>query len=131
MYGVQLLTDALLVVLRATGVLVGDGVKPDGADRKYAVLYSLTGGVADGPLDGREDDFQPMYQITAVGNTRQQADWVSDKLRAVMIPWQGVVGTRRVLYVRTDMSGGLQRDDDYQPPLFYIADRYRVVTTPS
>lgn len=136
------LSNSLLAMLRATGLKVGDAVRPpkvngaevvgwiNGVFQAYGVLYPLVGGVASGSLENREEDFEALYQITCVGESRQSAEWVSDKARVALMSAEIVIPDRKVLYARTDMAGGIQRDDDEQPPLYYLPDRYRIVSTP-
>lgn len=147
MYQVGPVSTAILAVLNAITVpgkpnlKVGASIKPgpvgavgrqaDGSFIPYGVLYPVIGGVGSGPLDEPEEDFESIFQVTCVGASQTMAEWVSDRVRVALMTVPIVVPGRTVVRVRTDMSGGIQRDDDVQPPLFYMADRYRIVTTES
>lgn len=131
-------TQAVFDALVAAGIAMGDGIKPanagpgqgtGGAFKPYGVLFPLPGGVASGPLDAPEEDFESLLQVTCIGESRYQAEWVADKVRAVMINTQFAIDGRSFVRARTDMEGGIQRDDDVQPPQFYKPERYRLVTT--
>ena len=130
-------TDAILTMLRTTTITIGDGVMPRNVDKDetfapFAVLYAIVGGEFDGPLSDTQADVNLMYQITAVGETRQQAQVVIDITRVVMQRENLSITGRAVRDIRliTPFSG-IIRDDDLPNPLFYGYDRYEVDTTPS
>jgi hypothetical protein len=136
-------TDAVIAALETAGLLVGDGEKPVGggwedAPREsdfvpYVVVYSLLGGTTDGTIADPDDDAWPVFQLTSVGGTRGQAEWIGDVARSVMLSGSlvKVIGTRRCLRVLIDVLGGAQRDDSEQPAIFYVPERYRLSTTPA
>lgn len=86
-------TDALLETLRsATGKAIGDHAAPANAPGSefptmpYGVLFSLSGGDADGPPFGAMfSEASVVYQVTCVGETRSQCEWMSDKVRAAVL----------------------------------------------
>ena len=130
-------TQALLTTLSGAAFDVGDGVAPRNADKSeidppYAVLYSIPGGRFDGPLSDSQADVVLVYQITAVGETRQQAQVIIDVCRALMQRENVTVPSRvvRDLKLLTPNSG-VMRDDDLPNPLFYGYDRYLLDTTPA
>ncbi len=130
----RVLTDAIIAALEAAGLNVGDAVRPDDATATagYVVVYGLGGGTTDGPVGNPEDDAAALYQLTSVGHDRKQAEWVADKARQVLLAATlTLTGGRKVLRVGVDMLGGVIRDDDVAPPIWYSPDRYRIFTTPS
>jgi hypothetical protein len=133
------LTDALLVALRAAWTYVGDGEAPDplppndNAGRPtvpYAVLYPAGLGPTEGPVSNRNADARPLYQLTCVGGTRQQAEWLSDKLRPVLLTPPSVSGWN-VAEPVVETSQPVRRDDSTAPPLLYTADQVRFFITPA
>ncbi len=130
-------TDAILTMLNTTTIIIGDGVAPRQVDKTemeapYAVLYSLLGGDFDGPISDNQADVSLLYQVTAVGKTRQQAQVVADIIRAVFKRENLTIINRVVRDIRlTTPNSGVVRDDDLPNPLFYSYDRYEVDTTPS
>lgn len=130
-------TDAILALLRTTTIEIGDGEMPRGADKSetdppYAALYPLIGGQFDGPLSDSQADVTLLYQITAVGQTRQQAQVIIDITRAIMQRENLSITGRAVRDIRlVTPNSGLVRDDDLPNPLFYAYDRYEVDTTPA
>jgi hypothetical protein len=131
-------TDAVLTLLRTSTIEIGDGVIPRNADKSvktipFAALYPLLGGDFDGPLSDTQADVSLMYQITSVGETRQQAQIVLDILRVLMADRSNfLIPNRAVRDVRllTPFSG-IVRDDDLPNPVFYGYDRYELDTTPA
>jgi hypothetical protein len=126
-------TAAVIAKLAAAGLDVGDGVAPGGdtPPEKYVVVYPLPGGSREGTLAGPWDDAELVYQLTCVGITRLQAEWVRDKAEAAMLTGLTVTG-RNIALVRPDEGdSGTYRDDTQTPPLYYATPRYRIYTTPA
>ncbi|WP_328403994.1 hypothetical protein OHS70_34230 [Streptomyces sp. NBC_00390] len=58
---------------------------PSGAQVPYSVLYPL-GVTTDGPPYGEADaDARVLLQLTSVAATAEQAEWMADKVRSVML----------------------------------------------
>lgn len=138
----RLITDALLVELRQAPVLVGDGETPDGAGWPasggpfvpHANLHPIPGGVTSGTVERPDDDAEMIYQVTAVGSTREQCEWVADECRDVLLHSAPSIDGRSVMGITHDMMGGSRRDDTLgagQLPVWIAVDRYRVYSTPS
>ncbi|MFD8509791.1 hypothetical protein ACFV27_01395 [Streptomyces antimycoticus] len=75
----------------ATGRSCGYGTAPTasslptGAATPYSVLYPV-GSTSDGPPFGDASaDARIIYQVTSVGTTAEQAEWMADKVRAGML----------------------------------------------
>ncbi|MCX4749235.1 hypothetical protein OG455_27645 [Kitasatospora sp. NBC_01287] len=71
----------------ATGRSCGYGAAPATADKPtgntvpYTVLYPQ-GGTASGPPFGEsEGDGRIVYQVTSIGTTAEQVEWMADKVR--------------------------------------------------
>lgn len=118
-------------------VPIGDGTAPRGPgkaelDPPYAVLYLIVGGSMDGPLNDTQADVNLIFQITAVGTTRQQALVVLDITRTRMQKEFLTIPGRKVRDLRLNLpASGMIRDDDLPNPLFYAYDRYELDTTPA
>ncbi len=130
----RLLTNAVLTRLKTNtaSMKIGDGQAPADDTRPYAVLYALDDAERVGDMSAAVDVtgwFE--FQITSVGDTREQAEWLADLLRThilavkltpsgfVMFPWRNVV---------TNLP---ERDDDVQPPLFYVTSVVEGFVAPS
>ena len=132
-------TAGMIDALESNQVLpVGDGVAPRNPDKTeisppFLVIYPVVGGTFDGPLSDTQADVSLVYQITAVGKTRESAQAGIDLARAVLMDRSNVTITNRVvrdIRLVTPFSG-IVRDDDLPNPLFYGYDRYELDTTPS
>lgn len=121
-------TDAVIAALEATGLTVGDA-DANGLTAPYAVVYQIPGGRMYGSLDAPFDDAELVYQVTCVGTTREQAEWVTDKAMALLNGFS--VTGRSVALVMPEGGPGIRRDDDVQPPMYYSTPRFTIKTTPS
>lgn len=125
-------TDALLGVLAATGKDIGDAQTPPDAALPYIVLYPMPGSTRSGPISDPNADAELLYQITCVGATREQAEWMRDAAAAAMNAAALVIPNRSVAYLfPVPGDGEVLRDDDLDPPLFYAVARWRLATTPT
>jgi hypothetical protein len=134
-------TSALLERLATTGLPVGDARAPrdggwQGAEgsssfRTYLVLYPLDV-MRAGPnaaLQGRYTQPQLRYQVTTVGLDRHATQVGADLAAAALLDTTlDIDGWSTVLLVH-DESSGVERDEDVNPPLFFVADRYRLETS--
>jgi hypothetical protein len=137
-------TDALVAALGALGhVRAGDGARPDGGGWQgapgasdfvgYVVVYQLNPGF-DGPLADKHADLTGRWQVTAVGATRPQAGAVADAVRTWLLSsarTQLTVAGRAVAAVWHDGGGDTYREDGTGPALYYVPDRYVILTTPT
>lgn len=141
----RLHTDAVVAALRDAGLTVFDAGPPLSSDEgwgwkgapgqsdfaPYTIVYPLEGGIYGGTLGDPDDDASLIWQVTCVGGTRQQCEWVVDQtMRALVGPTLEVEG-RWVSRVWADMAGGgVRRDDTVQPPVFISTPRFRVESSP-
>lgn len=124
-------TDAILARLTANleGVLVGDGEAPVPSDFPYAVLYPLLSPeITDDGGTLQDPNAHPIleYQITSVGTTREQAQWTADIMRVALFAEDIVVADRSLWHINIDVLGQVERDDDLEPPLFYVNEVYSI-----
>ena len=134
-------TDALLAVISAALLLVGDARKPAGGGfgnedttqpfTGYAVLYQGVTTRIDGPSSDPDADTVAEYQVTSIGLTRVQASWVADNVRAALLSAALTVPGRSVQLVEWASGLPATRDDDVVPPLFYAIDMYAVTSSPA
>lgn len=134
------LTAAIIAAIEADGWTVGEGVAPDsgvgwqgspGASNfvPYVVVYPTPGGVFDGTVSKPFDDARPDYVIHSIGSTQEQCQLLNDAVFDALTTATLSVSGRVVQLVRPDVDGGVVREDDAQPPLFYSPTRWRVWTT--
>ena len=127
-------TAGVIAALRTAGLTVGDAIAPDTtATQKWAVVYGGGVGLLDGTMRDERSNASPVIQVTSVGTTAEQSEWVADTVRRTLLtrPITLTVANRRVLSVSVEASQPTRRDDDVHPPLFYGVDLYRISTTPT
>lgn len=121
-------TDAVIAALEAADLSVGDAEAPD-AQPPYVVVYAIPGGRAFGSLAEPHEDAELVYQITCVGKTREQAEWLADK---AMVLLDGLtVDGRSIAFVTLDSLPGVQRQTEPTPAVFLSTPRFRVYSTPT
>lgn len=133
-------TDAIKMKLVATTIPVGDAIKPDGCGWSgapgeslfvpYMVLYPAFG-TFDGTIAAGSDDASLEYQITCVGATREQAEWVADEAIAALVEQSVVIVGRSIMRIQLEDIGMVRRDDDVLPSVFFTTPRISLSTTPS
>ena len=127
-------TDAVVAALVAAGLVVGDGGSPpdpfgwagtpgQSQFHAYAIVYPL-GQVFDGTLGCPDVDSDLRWQVTCVGASREQAEWVQHQTQTALIGAVLTVAGRSVPRVRPDGGAGVRRDDTTQPPLFLSTPRF-------
>jgi len=136
-------TTAIIARLEAAGLVVGDGEAPlSGAGWTgspgtstfvpYIDVHPTPGGDVDGTLADSNSDAAPDYHLISVGATRAQAEHIGDEAREAMLsgPLTLPAG-RAAIHMRIDMLGGVIRDDTVQSAVFFVSDRWRVLTVPA
>ena len=134
-HGSRVFADWVLGVLAGDGLWADLGKKPANvpAGNGWAVVYPISGGVTTGTLEHANEDVTPHIQVTSVGLAAEQALWVADRARALLLgAWPANLSDgRRVIFASTVFGEILlQRDDDSQPPVFYAIDRFIFRTAP-
>jgi hypothetical protein len=75
-------------------------------------------------------DFTTTFQVTCVGGSMERALWVADKVRAALSAPLVVTGRRT--WRPEDLGGPpVQRDDDTNPPSFFVPVQYRLMSIPA
>lgn len=137
----RLLTNAIIALLEADGLTVGDALTPEGVGwqgapgasnfEEYVVVFPVTGGYFDGTISEAFADGRPDYIIHAYGATREQCQIANDAVFVSLTTSKPTVAGFTVQHVSPDVEGGAVRDDDVQPPIFFAPTRWRFFVTPS
>lgn len=127
----------------AVGTLarVGDARKPPGAGWQqqpgqsefvpYLIVYPLPVEF-DGHLAASDDQAWFYWQVTCVGETREQAEWGMDLAIAAFVGRTLTVTSRDVARVTLDdAAGGVRADETVQPTVFIATPRFRAWSTPA
>jgi hypothetical protein len=120
-------TDAVITALTGAGLSVGDAVAPDDTP-PYVVVYHVFDR-REGTLGAPDDDAAITYQVTCVGLSRKQAEWLADKVGERLATGITVTGRSVPRIAPEPGSGSVFRDDDVTPPFFYCTPRFRVMST--
>lgn len=146
-YPKQTLTDGVIDMLkRGTSKLVGDSQAPERGDLSdddfypYCIVYNIPGGSSSGGLGFGYEDTDIVYQVTSVGLTRQQADWLADRVRLTWCARAGVgfqvpfvspsgweVAGRIPQY---GFSGGIDVEGEPPHQVFSAPERFLLQVTP-
>lgn len=126
----------ILAKLATTGLDVFDGLMlPAGTtvvtyDLPYAVYYSSGGDYHNPRLSGHSGRSSVFFSVTYVGETREQAKWAGEKIRAALYRKRVEVAGVRSWLISLEESQRVRRDDDaIRPdgkPLFYGVDNFAV-----
>lgn len=130
----EVVDELVSTIASDTGKGCGDSVAPDGATVPYTVVYRIPGGGPESSLDHGNQREVLTIQTTCVGVTAEQATWMQDKVRTVMLDLSGFTPPSGFTFahVNLDLAGGVTRDDDEgTEPLFYAIDRYRLWVFPT
>ena len=128
----RLLTDAVLArLVAATSKAVGDGQAPADITRPYSVLYPLDDTDRDGDMIDTQRTSWFDFQVTVVGDTREQAEWLADDLRDSMLAADLTPSGFRMYPFERVVTNQTERDDDIQPPVFYTIFIVRGFVTPT
>lgn len=97
---------------------------------KYCVLYPEPGEAVRESLADLRSDFMTTFQVTCVGGSMERALWVADKVRQALNSPLSVEG--RTAWRPEDLGGPpVQRDDDTNPPSWFVPVQYRLMSIPA
>jgi len=126
--------DAVQAALEAADLTVYLGGTPTTAGwvppDKYAVLYPEPGEAVRDSLADTRADFMTTFQVTCVGGSMERALWVADRVRQALSGPLSVEG--RSAWRPEDLGGPpVQRDDDTNPPSYFVPVQYRIKSIPA
>jgi hypothetical protein len=136
-------TNAVLTRLLTNGeglpVYDADAPKDALSNLPFAVLYPQVSpelSDEDGTLADPMSHRIMEWEIVSVGRTREQAQWSSDIMRAILQSAPLVVPGRNVWRLDVDQLGEIERDDDVDigdttGSLFYATDSIQIPSAPS
>lgn len=121
----RLLYDALIARLIAQTLRpIGDAAEPTSTALPYAIVYPLTDEPHDGPLNDPTQVTDDAFQVTAVGGSRRQAQWMQQAVREALLGWTPTVTGFGTYPVQLLTGSGLERNTAVEPPVFFTTDRF-------
>jgi hypothetical protein len=131
--------DVVETTLRQAGLSVHRGIGPPDplGSVPFAVVYAGTA-VTDGPTSDPHADVDPEVQVTSVGETSQQAEWLADAVFAALVGVElpapaGRQWLRPGAPTEHVLTRPVERDVDLGAgaPLFYRISIYALPSTPA
>jgi hypothetical protein len=124
----RLFYNAILARLTAQSIARGLG-SGSGLTAPYAVVYPLDedGDPTEvGTLADAHESTWFTFRVSSFGTTGEQVLWLQPKVRAALLGWKPTVAGISLGRIERDGGFGLRKDDDVQPPIFDVADDFRV-----
>lgn len=122
--------DAVLALLEAAVTTFDSQVEGAPPDR-YVVFYPGPGLAQRDRMTPSSSKLDAEFQVTAVGLSREQAQWAADAGRDAVLDVRPVVAGRACSPIRQTVARPLARDDDVTPPLFYVVALYAFTSVPA
>lgn len=117
-------TTVVSRLVSETGKKIGRVEAPSDTTLPYAVVYPIDDiGDDGGTLGDAHASTVIEFQVTSVGASAVQAEWMSEQVRTSLVGWSPTGGFGVVEQVGGD---GTRRDDGVQPALFRTVDRFSV-----
>ena len=126
--------DAVITRLEAeTGKQAGRAEAPSDETLPYMVVYPLPSAERDGDLKDYDSLQTWVFQITSLGGTAEQAEWMADQARTALVGTDTLTVTgRSIQRVESDTIGGTPvRDPAGQTQVFTLPESFRVLSYPS
>lgn len=123
------ITEAVRSALAAV-VTVGLAKAPTTA-LPYTILWPGGLSMLDGTVASPNRDAHPTFQLTHVSIGPEGAEAQADKARPVALGAITIAGYRQSESSEMEMSRPVQRDNDVEPPLFYVVEQFRIHLTPA
>lgn len=121
--------DAFKALLAS--VTVDDTETPNFAQLPRVVLYADQGASTRETLCSSPDGAYVTVQTTCVGETREQAGWMLDKVSTLVENQRPVVAGFSCGPVQNLFANLPRRDDDVDPPVFYAVTTWRFLAVPA
>lgn len=125
-------TDAVITAVETIGKPVGDA-DAEGLTAPYYVVYPIPGGRRGGTLANPHEDSDIVYQVTCVGETREQTEWLLDEVTEALLGWggSGAVPGRSITFVDISDHPGVRPDRSVTPPVYFATPRFTISSRPA
>ena len=122
----RLFYDAIATRLATSGRPIGEAIRPAPFTYPYAVIFPMSDIANDGSLNNPTQISVYSFQVSSFGLTMEQAQWMQEKAREVLLGWTPTVTGMGTTPIDRAGDGQLLRDDDVSPPVFSAIDRFRM-----
>jgi hypothetical protein len=112
---------AITAQLETTTKAVGQAISP-GGETPYMVLFPLPDESHGGSLTDPHQFVTQLFQVTCVGKTMEEAEWMQHEARTALVGFTPAVDDATP--IELDLGSGVRRDDD--GPVFFTTDRFRI-----
>ncbi len=129
-------TSALLATLQAgVGYPIGDHEPPSDTSERYCILWGIPGGEISGSWNAPHENAIMVFQIDSSGRSRDQCQWLTDKVRQVVLQRSGegwtypiAITGLRVSYRDQRIVGQPENEgrDERGTTLFTCRDRFEL-----
>jgi hypothetical protein len=115
--------DAVVTQLASsTGKNIGKAQAPSASAVPYAVVYPLDESDTNTSLADLTDVTIFRWQVSSIGDSLDQVLWMQQKVRAALLGWIPTVAGVSVMPVAREGGFSASRDDDVQPPKYFVGD---------
>jgi hypothetical protein len=129
------ITDGFLAMLRAhVNLPTGDHEAPEDTSDRYLTVYGIEGGEVTGPYGSPHEEATVVFQTDSSGHSRDQAQWVADKVREAVLTapipmdgWLVVPGSRFQRILGQPLNEGRDETGD---TLFTVQDEFAFMVAP-
>lgn len=127
------MSNAHIVGFKAllASVTVDDAETPNEAALPRVVLYADQGASTRDTLCATPDGTVVTIQTTCIGETREQAGWMLDKVTELVENKRPAVDGFVCSPVQNLFANLPRRDDDVDPPVFYAVTTWRFTAVPA
>lgn len=112
------------------GLPLDDGVTENEAVLPRVVMFPDPGADERDSLTSRVTAVITTVQTTSIGETREQAGLLADDVRTAVVEQRPVITGWQSSPVELLFVNLSRRDDDVQPPVFYVVQTWRFTSVP-
>lgn len=124
-------TEILQLLGAIDGLNVFDAWVPPNPPQPYAVVYPDAGTGVTTSLAPLSDRVDTVFQVTAVGLTRDQAMWAAEHVSTALLDVTPSITGRACGPIAQLSAQNIRRDDKVKPEAFYTATTWRLYSVPA
>ncbi len=130
--GRQHVTAVLQLLNQTEGLNVFDAWVGPNPAKPYAVVYPDPGKAIPTNLPQNLSDWvETVFQVTSVGDTRDQAMWAAEKVSLALLDVSPTITGRACGSIQQESAQNVLRDDKVKPEAFYTVTTWRLYSVPA